>query len=167
MSAQTALIIPFPKDAFAEAWDCLTPTMRRRSLSREKVRAIWKDHAKRVGAETLLAALQRYLKEDTDLARSGGPGLQVWLRAGRYDHWIGEAPATSTPALIAERRFADESLRESFVAKFTDERAIRWFDRCTLDNKTLVVPWPAKPEWIAGPFGKWAAMNGIHGWRLG
>ncbi len=160
--AQTALVIPFPSDRFAEAWELCTPIMKRRSEGQERVRAIWGKHAIKITPDRLLTALRRYVAEDEDVRRNGGPGLQVWLNRARYEHWL-DAGA-SAPTL--DIRFEDDVIRASFTERFTDPKAQRWFDRCKMDGHTLVIPWPAKSEWIAGPFAKWAQPHGIQGWRL-
>lgn len=162
-------VVAFPGErvTFEEGWNLLPSTMRRRSDAKDKVRKLWMDHARRAGGQdALLAALRRYLKGDTDLPRTGGPGLQVWLRAGRYDHWQqDEAQAVADAATVVA--FADERMRASFHERFEDEKARRWFDRCALEGDTLVAPWRPKPEWLQGPFKAWAlSVGGIGGYRF-
>lgn len=150
---------------FEQAWRMLPETMRRRSESRERLYGLWARACAMAGGESrLLSALDMYVRRDADLPKSGGPGLQVWLRQRRYDYWLEILDREAAAPIRQPKRFADETLRANFHERFADERARAWFDRCELDGDTLVGP-TAKQEWIYGPFAKWAAANGIGGYR--
>lgn len=86
---------------FQEAWACLPQTMRKRSMSREKLLPIWRDHAKRVGEEALLGALRAYVS-DEDCRKWGGVALDRWLKHGRYDHYL-EDTAQTLRTVTAEK----------------------------------------------------------------
>lgn len=75
---------------FTAAWNACTDTMRKRSESREKTWPVWRvAAAKAGGAEGLLSALLGYLRNDEDVKRTGGPGFHLWLKEGRWEHWLG------------------------------------------------------------------------------
>jgi hypothetical protein len=80
-------------EAFQAAWGALPDAMRRRAKSRDKVWPQWAKVADRIGENRLLGALRRYLDEDPDVERTGGPGLQTWLSDGRWEHWLPPEPA--------------------------------------------------------------------------
>lgn len=87
---------------FVEAWNAVTPTMRKRSNKRELTWPQWTRNALAAGgAERLLAALKRYLREDPDIERTKGPGLHVWLKDGVWEHWLpdGDPGAAAEPDL--------------------------------------------------------------------
>ena len=76
--------------AFARAWDACTDAMRRRSDARAKTWPAWKRAAEAAGgSDALVRALGRYLREDPDVQRTGGPGFHRWLADGTWDHWLG------------------------------------------------------------------------------
>lgn len=79
---------------FADAWAVMPASMKKRSMSREKLLPIWRDHAKRVGEEALLGALRAYVA-DEDCRKWGGVALDRWLKHGRYDHYLEDAAADS------------------------------------------------------------------------
>ena len=90
--------------AFVEAWGACTDPMRRRSNNREKTWAAWKRAAVMAGGgQVLIQALRRYLREDPDVQRTGGPGFHVWLSDGAWEHWLPTAPITDGGALPDER----------------------------------------------------------------
>lgn len=119
---------------FESAWRMLPETMRKRSDSKAKCMALWDRTAKRLnGQEDLLARLRTYLRDDRDLPKSGGPGLQVLLRAGRLDHWT---PTVQTPTVVIP--FADDALRAAIVSKAGEAFARSYLDRCRIEGTTLV-----------------------------
>ena len=121
---------------FDAAWHALTDTMRRRSEAKAKCEALWNREAKRLsGHVDLLARLRTYLRDDKDIPRTGGPGLQVVLRAGRLEHWT---PMASEPRSVPP--FANQIARAA-VAAYRGEAFCRsYLDRCAVDGSTLVVP---------------------------
>ena len=137
---ETDNVIKLEPNRFLEAWELLPSTMKTRSLSRAKLRPIWDQHARRLGGqEALLAALQAYLKGDKDLPKSGGPGLQVWLRAEKYDHWCETGNSVVVPVSDDRPRFA-EPFRSALVASCGGGWVISYVDQCSLDGTVLVVP---------------------------
>ena len=89
---------------FAEAWGACTDVMRRRSNSREKTLAAWKRAAATAGGgQVLVEALRRYLREDPDVQRTGGPGFHRWLGDGTWEHWLPTAAITDGGALPDDR----------------------------------------------------------------
>ncbi len=92
----------------------------------------------------MLGALKAYLKNDKDLPRTGGAGLQVWLRAERYDHWI-DGPTCSVLAETlthdGERvRFSDESIRVAAVASCGEAWVRSYLDPCELHPDRFITP---------------------------
>lgn len=74
---------------FAEAWRMCSDQMRKRSESREKTWPTWRAAAAKAGgADRLLAALGAYVRNDEDVKRTGGPGFHIWLKEGRWEHWL-------------------------------------------------------------------------------
>jgi hypothetical protein len=141
-------VIPFPvKEAntFDDAWSLIPQSMKTRSKSRRLLRPIWDRHAKALGSQDrLLAALRAYLAGDKMLAKSGGPGLQVWLSEERYDHWLED----STCSVFAEKqtdgservRFPDESIRARIVAVCGEGYTRSYLDPCTLHPDGWITP---------------------------
>lgn len=165
MSAQVVTLFPAQRSTFDVAWTLLPVLMRKRSDGKSKLKALWDSHAKRVGPDELLGALGRYLKEDKDLPRTGGPGLQVWLRACKYESWMQDEEMAESIVQMPTIEFPDAKLRASFHLRFQDDKARRWLDRCTMDGDTLVWPTPPSAEWAEKMLKPWAILNGIGGWR--
>jgi uncharacterized protein YdaU (DUF1376 family) len=121
---------PWEKDAdFVAAW-AMTPTaMRTRAKSRDKVWPEWrKAKAKAGSGGVLIAALKRYIADDADFKRTGGPGLQTWLSDGRWEHWLVESSATA-PATVPWSGPAH--IRAAIVAEKGEPFTASWLDRCT------------------------------------
>lgn len=144
--AATILQFPTPEaNLFDSAWSIIPATMKVRSKSRRLLRPIWDRHAKALGSQDrLLAALRAYLSGDKMLAKSGGPGLQVWLSEERYDHWLED----STCSVFAENqtgepervRFPDESIRVQIVAIMGEAFTRSYLDPCQLHEDRFVTP---------------------------
>lgn len=81
-------------EAYLRLWKAAGEKMRRRS-SLKKSFGPWRTVAKRVGETSLEACLDRYQREDADFARTGGPGLHIWLAENRWEHWL---PTKTDPA---------------------------------------------------------------------
>ena len=96
---------------------------------------LWDSHGAQIGHDVLLGALKRYLAKDADLPKSGGPGLQVWLRARRYEHWLADEPVA---AAVPVDGFA-EPYRSALVAACGDDWVRSYLDPCKLEGATLVV----------------------------
>lgn len=135
-------VVPFRKvseeiesSTFQAAWSLLPDTMRRRSEGRQKCIVLWDREAKRLGGQmVLLAKLKTYLRDDRDVSRSGGPGLQVLMRSGRLEHWV---ETVSDPRTVAP--FAHEELRKAISAIKGEAFCRSYLDRCTVDGTTLIV----------------------------
>lgn len=69
---------------FLSAWKACTEPMRTRS-SRKAAHAAWR--LNKAPAETKLNALRAYLAGDSDVQRTGGPGLHLWLR-DKLPEWL-------------------------------------------------------------------------------
>lgn len=136
---ETSNVVKLEANRFLDAWALLPATMKTRSDSRAKLRPLWDSHAKRLGGQdVLLGALRAYLKGDKDLPKSGGPGLQVWLRAERYDHWL-EAE-NSVVIQDDDRPKLCEPFRSRLVELCGEGWVISYVDMCNLDGTVLVVP---------------------------
>jgi hypothetical protein len=120
---------------FATAWSALPDTMRQRSEKKATVETLWDREAKRLnGQEDLLCRLRTYLRDCKDIARTGGPGLQVLLRAGRLEHW---APMQQTPLFAV--KFENAAARDQ-VAAYKGEAFCRsYLDPCRVEGTTLLV----------------------------
>jgi hypothetical protein len=92
---------------FLDAWKHCTAMMRKRSLSQEKTAPYWRTASAKVGGDdALYGCLLRYLREDPDVGRTGGPGLHLWLKDETWAHYLPSASVTtveSTPELEARR----------------------------------------------------------------
>lgn len=91
---------------FEKAWKAYPDQGRQRSLSKALTRPIWRKAAKAAGGpDRLLAAIHRFVREDTTHKGDAGPkGFHLWLRDGRWEHWLPEARAPAAgidPALLA------------------------------------------------------------------
>lgn len=126
-------------DTFEPAWRMLPDAMRRRSESKAKCHSLWDREAARLsGQEDLLARLRTYLRDDKDIPRTGGPGLQVVLRAGRLEHWV---PMSQNPRTVPP--FEDAEVRAAIVQSLGNrgEAFCRsYLDRCRRDGPILYVP---------------------------
>lgn len=100
VSASNVVMLRPVGHLFADAWAVMPASMKKRSMSREKLLPIWRDHAKRVGEEALLGALRAYVS-DEDCRKWGGVALDRWLKHGRYDHYLEDAAPTSAGGLVA------------------------------------------------------------------
>ena len=73
---------------FEEAWKASTDIMRKRS-SRDLAFAEWENISpSRVAPDALVAAIRRYRANDPDVQRTGGPGLHLWLKWGKWENWL-------------------------------------------------------------------------------
>lgn len=90
-------------------------------------------------AETLAS-----LAGDKMLAKSGGPGLQVWLSEERYDHWLEDSTCSvfaENPTDAPDRvRFPDESIRVRIVAALGEGYTRSYLDPCTLHPDGWITP---------------------------
>lgn len=93
---------------FEEAWKLCTPMMRRRSLSMDKTRPFWiASVAKIDGEDAMIGAVRRYLREDPDVGRTGGPGFHLWLKDETWAHYLPAEPSAVlvvTPEIQAHRQ---------------------------------------------------------------
>ena len=78
---------------FVELWSVATPAMRRRGKSQGVVWAEWRPASERTPPTVIVAALRRYLVGDPDVGRTGGPGLQRWLKDRVFEQWAAPAAA--------------------------------------------------------------------------
>jgi len=132
-------VVAFPSpepSTFAQAWDLLPSTMKTRTEAKRKVEPMWNREAKRLGGqEELLARLQTYLRDDKDLARSGGPGLQVLLRSGRLEHWV----ASSVVTITTGEQFPNESVRNRLLGMCGPAWVASYLDPATVEGTTVLV----------------------------
>jgi hypothetical protein len=132
--AKASFVRPEPNDAFSQAWKAYPPIGRTRSKSQTKTKPLWMAAARSAGGEDrLLAALRRYLAEDTThKGECGPPGFHKWLTDGRWEHWlpdgVGNAEGT-TPAPAFDgpheiRAWAANNHGEAFAKSYIDPS--RW-----------------------------------------
>lgn len=74
---------------FGKLWAMAPPMMRKRAKSRAKVWPVWKRALRVADAARILGGFARYKAMDTDLPRSGGPGLHIWLSDRTWEEWTG------------------------------------------------------------------------------
>jgi hypothetical protein len=92
---------PWKADAeFLALWDAATPEMRKRAKSMRKVWPEFEKARKALEPGTIRAGMLAYRKGDPDVARTGGPGLHIWLRDRTFEQWGDDASAATawTPA---------------------------------------------------------------------
>jgi hypothetical protein len=92
---------------FEEAWKTCTEAMRKRSAPKDRTQEFWLRSARKAGGEAqLLGALKRYLRNDPDVGRTGGPGFHLWLRDGKWEQHLPRPEPPPKPvdaAVIAHR----------------------------------------------------------------
>jgi hypothetical protein len=160
---RATVVVPDTSAAFDRAW-AVYPDDAHRSTKRLSWPQ-WVLVAGVIGEPRLEAAVLAYVrdpKEREQRARCGAPGFQVWLRQGRWEHWL-DAEAPAPVKVAAAATFPDAELRDSFFARFKDERARRWFDRSGWDaeTKTFFWAWTPTQAWMDGAFWPWALASGI------
>lgn len=132
--ANASSVRSVPDDAFTLAWKAYPALGRSRSKSQAKTKPIWRSAAAAAGGEDrLLAAVRRYLAEDTThKGECGPPAFDRWLRDGRWEHWLpGAGGETSTTTLEAVfdgptqiRAWASEHHGEPYARSYIDPS--RW-----------------------------------------
>ncbi len=120
---------------FLAAWKACTDQGRKRS-SRAKAWPEWRRALKRSSGPSLAVAVARYVAQDEDAKRTGGPGFHLWLKDGRFEHWMiaSGSGAVVTPICTftgpaALRASVVEAADESFAVKFIDPAGWRPEDR--------------------------------------
>jgi hypothetical protein len=121
---------------FCAAWDACPDRMRKRSESREKTWPIWRDQAAKAGGGALLrGAHAAYLRGDDDLKRTGGPGFHLWLKEGRWEHWIPKATAAATISTVWT---GPPELRNAVVRETSGDFARSYLDTSIWQDGALV-----------------------------
>jgi hypothetical protein len=83
---------PWDRDHdFGKLWDAAPPQMRKRAKSKAKVWPEWRRAAKCGLPSAIVAGFIRYKALDADLARTGGPGLHIWLKDRTWEQWVGDS----------------------------------------------------------------------------
>lgn len=91
-SATAVKADPWKSDAeFQAVWDGSTGQMRRRAKSMAKAWSEWVKVRKTTQPGRILEGLRGYLRGDPDVQRTGGPGLNIWLRDRTFEQWADEA----------------------------------------------------------------------------
>lgn len=112
---------------FERAWAAY-PAIGRTRSSKKQAFPEWKKVAPIVGKDALVAAVEKYAREDKDAkGDSGPPAFHRWLKWGRYEHWIVSA---ETEAQKTSRRFPDEEIRSRLVKEFGGAFVVSWLDGC-------------------------------------
>lgn len=125
---------PWTRDPdFAAFWKAATDHGRKRS-SQAKAWAEWRKAVKVLPGAELAATMPRYVAGDEDCKRTGGPGLHLWLRDRKFEHWTGVASAgAAVPAAIFD---GPPALRDSVVKLLGEPFARTWIDSCRWDPAT-------------------------------
>lgn len=76
---------------FVKAWDACTEHGRKRS-SRKASWGEWRKVRQHVDGPCLAEAMVRYVSQDEDAKRTGGPAFHRWLHDGRWEHWLDGTP---------------------------------------------------------------------------
>lgn len=117
-------------------WQAAGPQMRTRS-SKAKVWPEWKRVSRQTGEEALIGAMRRYLAGDADYQRTGGPGLHIWLKDAKWEHWLADIPgAASAPVQV----FPDPDIRAAVVREHGEDFARRSLDYCDYRDGVLIAP---------------------------
>lgn len=112
---------------FERAWAAY-PLIGRTRSSKKQAFPAWKKAAMEVGKDNLVAAVERYVKEDKDAKSDAGPpAFHRWLNWGRFEHWL---PSPETTAQKTSRRFPDEEIRSRLVQEFGEPFVVSWLDGC-------------------------------------
>jgi hypothetical protein len=160
-------LLPRTSDAFDSAWAAFPDVGRRRS-SRSESWPQWSRVAREIGENELLAAVLAYSTDPKELkAECGSPGFHRWLKAGRWEHWLGSTNTQVPTEPILPKTFPDVSLRLAFHLRFKDERARRWFDRCGWEPESRTVTAPhqtVRKEWVDGALWPWLKEQGVGLW---
>lgn len=134
--ANASSVRSVPDDAFTLAWKAYPALGRSRSKSQAKTKPIWRAAATAAGGEDrLLAAVRRYLAEDTThKGDCGPPAFDRWLRDGRWEHWLSGGVGSvddkvDTPAAVFDgpdqiRAWAAEHHGEPYARSYIDPS--RW-----------------------------------------
>lgn len=127
---------PWLKDEwFGRLWAAAPDKMRTRSKSKAKVWTAWKTAIGLMPPEQIVAALVRYLKHDPDVARTGGPGLTIWLKDRTFDLW---GPPGEAGAGEPERKvFPNADARALFVARYGEDAARSYLDPAELEGRVV------------------------------
>lgn len=129
---------PWSRDAnFAAFWKAATEQGRKRS-SQKQAWAEWRKATTVVPAAELAASMPRYVAGDEDCKRTGGPGLHLWLRGRKFEHWIGAGTVGGEEA--AATFDGPPALRASVVEVLGEAFARSWIDTCVWDagKRTLL-----------------------------
>lgn len=137
-----APVLPQTSDAFERAWKAYPDAGRRRS-SRVEAWPQWVRVASAVGEDQLADAVVAYAADPVELTKeSGAPGLHIWLKRGRWEHWLG---ATPVPGKISQSRVewtGPPAIWEAAAGRYGEPWARSWLARCTWDAEraTLAAP---------------------------
>lgn len=146
--ADASYVRPVPDDAFTLAWKAYPALGRSRSKSQAKTKPIWRAAANSAGGDDrLLAAVRRYVAEDTThKGECGPPAFDRWLRDGRWEHWLpggtdadqasGPAPAAVFDGPPDIRAWTADRLGEPYARSYVDPA--RWDGA----NRTLLAANP-------------------------
>jgi uncharacterized protein YdaU (DUF1376 family) len=111
-------------EAFGAFWSASSPDMRRRSVSRAKLRPVWQRACRAAGgADVLRRALVRYLAEDADArAGRGHPALERWLANGRWEAWISGGQDGAGGSVVIVQTVSDAAWAAALRQHDTDGR---------------------------------------------
>ena len=142
--ANASFVRQKPDDGFEIAWKAYPALGRSRSKSQAKTKPIWREASKAAGGEDrLVAAVRRYVAEDTThKGECGPPAFDRWLRDGRWEHWLpggtGGDQETTAPASTFD---GPPALRAALVRERDEDYARRWLDhycRWRSEDRTLL-----------------------------
>jgi hypothetical protein len=134
--ANASSVRPKPDDVFDLAWKAYPSSGRSRSKSQAKTKPVWREASKAAGGDDrLLAAVRRYVAEDTThKGECGAPAFDRWLRDGRWEHWLpggagADQASVPAPAAVFDgppdiRAWAAEHHGEPYARSYVDPA--RW-----------------------------------------
>lgn len=125
---------PWAKDPhFALAWKACTDKGRTRS-SRAKAWPAWKAALKVAPGPALAEAVARYVANDADAKRTGGPGFHIWLNDAKFEHWL--VADSAAPEIDRPRFSGPPELRDRILAQTDPDFVAKWIDPAGWDPTT-------------------------------
>lgn len=127
-------IVQWERDEqFAELWNAATPKMRERSKSRSQTYQVFVTAAAVAGGkEVLVDAMREYVKRNGDVQRTGGPGVHIWLKDGRWEPYI--ATQAVLVGVQPARWLGPDDFRAKVVERKGEPWTISWLDGCGWDE---------------------------------
>lgn len=134
-------VAPVTSAAFERAWKVYAQLDGFRRSTKRLSWPQWRLVARVLGEERLEAAVTAFVRDPKAreiAARCGAPGFQVWLRQGRYEHYLDAGQAT-----VVETRTRDAlpaEVWEAVAYRWGQDYATSWLHRATVRDAILILP---------------------------